>query len=618
MAFTFNFGGFNPDWFNPANFNGNQEGEAEGGQQGYQNPFAQRQKKERKPRKPIGNAFTRTLINLGVTILFALVYFYVELPALNFHSEDLYVFVFLVCAAYCAMAMITSGFQAEGVKGYVGFVKKQCTVPFIVFIGLIAAIAIGAISSWVVLRAPAYSELLKIDSGDFTAEIEEIRYDQIPMLDASSAAQLGSRKLGELADMVSQFEILSSYNQINYQGRPVRVTSLAYGDIIKWFTNRSAGLPAYMIIDMVTQEAEVVRLEEGMKYTTAEHFGRNLYRHIRFNYPTMMFDEPVFEIDENGTPYWVCARIVKTIGLFGGTDIKGAVLVNAITGESEYHEQVPTWVDRLYSSDLIMEQYDFYGMYHNGFINSMFGQKDVKLTTDGYNYIAIDDDVYMYTGVTSVTSDQSNIGFILSNQRTKETNFYPCAGATEYSAMASAESQVQQMRYVATFPLLLNIADQPTYFMALKGADGLVKMYAMVNVQQYQIVETGDTLAECEANYRRTLANAGLIGAGDAGVGGGELQSEHGIVAEIRSAVINGNTHYYVRMEHSKGYLDFNAADVPRAVLLNQGDSIWYDYILEDAEFPENGIVQASAFWFDGEEGPTDVFEATEPAEPAA
>lgn len=619
MAFTFNFGGFNPDWFNPANFNGNQEGEAEGGQQqSYQNPFAQRPKKERKPRKAIGNAFTRTLINLGVTILFALVYFYVELPALNFHSEDLYVFVFLVCAAYCAMAMITSGFQADGVKGYVGFVKKQCAVPFLVFIGLIAAIAIGAISSWVVLRAPAYSELLKIDSGDFTAEIEEIRYDQIPMLDASSAAQLGSRKLGELADMVSQFEILSSYNQINYQGRPVRVTSLAYGDIIKWFTNRSAGLPAYMIIDMVTQEAEVVRLEEGMKYTTAEHFGRNLYRHIRFHYPTMMFDEPVFEIDENGTPYWVCARIVKTIGLFGGTDIKGAVLVNAITGESEYHEQVPTWVDRLYSSDLIMEQYDFYGMYHNGFINSMFGQKDVTLTTDGYNYIAIDDDVYMYTGVTSVTSDQSNIGFILSNQRTKETNFYPCAGATEYSAMASAESQVQQMRYVATFPLLLNIADQPTYFMALKGADGLVKMYAMVNVQQYQIVETGDTLAECEANYRRTLANAGLIGAGDAGVGGGELQSEHGIIAEIRSAVINGNTHYYVRMEHSKGYLDFNAADVPRAVLLNQGDSIWYDYVLEDAEFPENGIVQASAFWFDGEEGPTDVFEETEPAEPAA
>ena len=615
MAFTFNFGGFNPDWFNPENFQGGANDE----QGSAQNPFAQRPKKERKPRKAIGNAFTRILLNLGVTLVFALVYFYVELPALNFHSEDLYVFIFLVCAVYCGMAVITSGFQGDGVKGYVGFVKKQCTVPFFVFIGLILAVAIGAISSWVVLRAPAYSELLTIADGDFTAEIEEIRYDQIPMLDADSAAQLGSRKLGELADMVSQFEILPSYNQINYQGRPVRVTSLAYGDIIKWFTNRSEGLPAYLIIDMVTQEAEVVRLGEGMRYTTAEHFGRNLYRHIRFHYPTMMFEEPVFEIDESGTPYWVCARIVKTFGLFGGTDIKGAVLVNAITGESEYYEEVPSWVDRLYSSELIMEQYDFYGMYHNGFINSIFGQKDVKLTTEGYNYIAIDDDVYMYTGVTSVTSDQSNIGFILSNQRTKETHYYHVAGATEYSAMASAESQVQQMRYTATFPLLLNIADEPTYFMALKGADGLVKMYAMVNVQQYQIVETGDTLAECEINYRKTLANAGLIGAGDLDVNvGGEKQTEHGIVAEIRSAVIDGNTHYYVRMEHSKGYLDFNAADVPRAVLLDKGDSVWYHYVLETAEFPENGIVQASDFWFDGEEGPTDTFEATDPAAPAA
>ena len=503
MPFSFDFGG----GFNPANFGGFNGADGQGNA-GYTPP---RPKKERKPRKPIGNAFARTLINLAVTLVFGLVYFYVELPAINLHAEEFYVFVFLLCAVYCVCAVLTSGFQGEGVKGYVHFVKKQCTVPFLAFIALIAAIAIGAISSWVVLRAGAYSKLLPIESGDFTAEVEEISYDQIPMLDADSAARLGSRKLGELSDMVSQFEILPTYTQINYQGRPVRVTSLRYGDLIKWFTNRSNGLPAYIVIDMVTQEAEVVRLDEGMKYTTAEHFGRNLYRHLRFHYPTMMFEEPVFEIDEEGTPYWVCSRIVKTIGLFGGTDIKGAVLVNAITGESEYYEQVPNWVDRVYSSNIIMQQYDYYGMYHNGFINSIFGQRDVTLTTTGWNYIAINDDVYMYTGVTSVTSDQSNIGFILTNQRTKETHFYPSAGATETSAMESAQSQVQQMRYQATFPLLLNIADQPTYFMALKGEDGLVKMYAMVNVQQYQLVETGQTVAECETEYRQALAHAGLI-----------------------------------------------------------------------------------------------------------
>ena len=609
MPFSFDFGGFDPSAF--------------GGFSGGDASQPQRPKRERKPRKAIGNAFTRTLINLGVTLLFGLGYFYFELPALNFHAEEFYVFVFLLCAVYCVCAVLTSGFQGEGVKGYFGFVKKQCTIPFLVLVALIAAIIIGGLTSWVVIRAGSYSKLLSIKDGDFASEVEEISYNQIPMLDEDSAARLGSRKLGELADMVSQFEILPSYTQINYQGRPVRVTSLAYGDLVKWFTNRSAGLPAYLIIDMVTQEAEVVRLDEGMKYTTAEHFGRYLPRHLRFHYPTYMFADPVFEINEEGEPYWVCPRMVKTIGLFGGADIQGAVLVNAVTGESQYYEEVPNWVDHVYDANLIMEQYDYYGMYHNGFINSIFGQRDVTHTTEGYNYIAIGDDVYMYTGVTSVTSDQSNIGFILSNQRTKETHFYSVAGATEASAQASAMSQVQQMRYVATFPLLLNIADQPTYFMSLKGEDGLVKMYAMVNVQQYNIVETGSTVAECEANYRRALADSGLISDGDAEAVPSDQEEISGAIAEIRTAVLDGNSYYFLRLEGQDTFYAVNAAENPLAVILNAGDQVTIAYTAGEGGGILSGTSVARAGetpgTFTPEEAPADApAETGQPAEDAA
>ena len=609
MPFSFDFGGFDPSAF--------------GGFSGGDASQPQRPKRERKPRKAIGNAFTRTLINLGVTLLFGLGYFYFELPALNVHAEVFYVFVFLLCAGYCVCAVLTSGFQGEGVKGYFGFVKKQCTIPFLVLVALIAAIIIGGLTSWVVIRAGSYSKLLSIKDGDFASEVEEISYNQIPMLDEDSAARLGSRKLGELADMVSQFEILPSYTQINYQGRPVRVTSLAYGDLVKWFTNRSAGLPAYLIIDMVTQEAEVVRLDEGMKYTTAEHFGRYLPRHLRFHYPTYMFADPVFEINEEGEPYWVCPRMVKTIGLFGGTDIQGAVLVNAVTGESQYYEEVPNWVDHVYDANLIMEQYDYYGMYHNGFINSIFGQRDVTHTTEGYNYIAIGDDVYMYTGVTSVTSDQSNIGFILSNQRTKETHFYSVAGATEASAQASAMSQVQQMRYVATFPLLLNIADQPTYFMSLKGEDGLVKMYAMVNVQQYNIVETGSTVAECEANYRRALADSGLISDGDAEAVPSDQEEISGAIAEIRTAVLDGNSYYFLRLEGQDTFYAVNAAENPLAVILNAGDQVTIAYTAGEGGGILSGTSVARAgetpVTFTPEEAPADApAETGQPAEDAA
>ena len=541
----------------------------------YQQPRPQ-SRPQPKPRKPVGTPVTRTVINIAATLVFALVYFYTQLPAINLQSEAFYAFVFLCCAVYCGCALFTSGFQGNGAKGYITFVKKQCAIPALAIVLLAAVIIVGSIASSILLRADAYSKLLPLEPGDFANDIHEISYDQIPMLDDDSAARLGSRKLGELADMVSQFEVMGTYTQINYQGRPVRVSSLRYGDLIKWVTNRAEGLPAYVIIDMTTQNAEVVRLDEGMKYTTAEHFSRNLYRHLRFNYPTYMFDEPVFEINEDGTPYWVCSRIVRRIGLFGGTDISGAVLVNAITGESQYYESqdIPSWVDRVYTADIIIQQYDYYGQYHNGFLNSMFGQRDVTVTTEGYNYLVIGDDVYMYTGVTSVTSDESNIGFILTNQRTKATTFYSIAGAEEFSAMASAQSKVQQMNYIATFPLLLNIADQPTYFMALKGNDGLVKMFAMVNVRQYSIVATGYTVAECEQNYRNDLVHNGLIDNAQGEISSTDTDTVSGVVSEIRTAVINGNSQYFLQLQGDSRYYVISAADDADAVILNTGDRV--------------------------------------------
>ena len=540
------------------------------------NPFAGKPKREKKPRKAIGSPLGRTVLNLAVTLLVAAIYYYVELPALNLHSGSLYVFVILLCAVYCGMAILTSGFQGNGAKGYFGFVKKQCKIPFFLALAMILTAVIGSVIGWKLIRAADYRELLAVETGDFASEVEEISFDQIPMLDRDSASKLGNRKLGELADMVSQFEVDDDYTQINYKDRPVRVTALRYGDWIKWLNNRADGLPAYLIIDMVTQNVEVVRLEQGIRYTTAEHFSHNLQRHLRFHYPTYIFDAPAFEIDEDGNPYWVCPRLTNTIGLFGGTDVLGAVLVNAVTGETEYYKvgEIPNWVDHVYNADLIISQYDNHGRYIHGFINSLFGQRDVTVTTDGYNYIALNDDVYMYTGITSVVSDESNIGFILSNQRTKETRFYSVAGAEEYSAMDSARGQVQQMNYTATFPLLLNIADQPSYFMALKDAAGLVKMYAMVNVSQYQIVATGSSVADCESSYRLMLARNGLISDSDTDVkptGQGQVT---GTIAEIRSAVVEGNTWYYLRLQDGTVYYAISAADDKNAVILSVGDQV--------------------------------------------
>lgn len=541
----------------------------------------------------------KILINLLVTAVVGFLYFYVTLPALNFQSTEFYVFLFVLCLVYLVCALVTSGFQdshvvmdgKEKVKHYFHFIKQQCLPVAIFMLLLIVVGVVGQIISLPIFRAQDYRQLLTVNSGEFTQDISQISFDEIPTLDRTSAEYLGDRQMGTLSDMVSQFEYGGDSTQINYQGRPVRVAPVAYADLFKWLTNRGEGLPAYVLVDMVTQEAQVVRLDEGMKYSFSEPLNRNIVRHLRFQYPTFMFSTPRFEIDEDGQPWWIAPRVVKTIGLFGGTDIQGAVLCNAITGESQYYDEVPTWVDNLYTPALIMEQYDYYGTLVNGFINSIFGQKDVTVTTEGYNYIAINDDVYVYTGVTSANSDQSNLGFLLSNQRTKETTFYDAPGATEEAAQASAEGVVQDLGYTATFPLLINVAGQPTYFIPLQDNTLLVKSYAMVNVAQYQLVATGNTVSQCEQEYIRMLTDKGLTEEEEV-----PQTSAQGVVAEIRSAVLDGNTYYYVRLEGQNMFYSLSARDNQLAVVLNIGDWVTIEHqVTED----DTAIVQGYSLTID-------------------
>lgn len=537
-------------------------------------PPPPRPKRPRKERKPMSKGKSIAL-SLLITLVFGFLYFYFELPALNIHSMELYVFIVLLCLVYCACTLVFQGFAAMSFKGYVGQARKSAAVPFYIICLCVIVCVIGAAIGWKLFRARDYASLLPVEDGNFSAEVAEISFDQIPMLDKSSANVLANRKLGELSELVSQFEVHWDSFQINYRDRPVRVTYLEYGDFFKWFNNQRRGIPAYMIIDMVTQEVSVHKLENGIRYSPSEYFFRNINRYLRFKYPTMIFDDVNFEIDEDGDPYWVATTIKKRIGLFNGPDASGAVLVNAVTGESEWlaAENIPSWVDRVYTADLIIRQYDYRGLYQNGFLNSLFGQSGCTETTSGYNYIAQDDDVWLYTGVTSVSGDQGNIGFILVNQRTKEARYYPCAGAEEESARNSARGALQQYSYDATFPLLLNIGGQPTYFMAMKDASQLVKMYAMVNVQQYQIVATAPSVTACVASYEQLLVQNDLIDEGGTQTPQ-ETREVKGRIEEKREAVVSGNTQYYVKLERDDAWYILPVNKFPEAVILNPTDRV--------------------------------------------
>ena len=504
----------------------------------------------------------RIIISLLVTILFGGIDYYISLPPLHIKSAEFWGFlffitiVFLVCFFFSSVIRMLKGSQItpKNRKIKAPKSKKGKIIVFISGAVVLAGFILIFISSSQMFNAKDYRNLLTVQERDFNEDVAEISLSQIPVVDRDTATRLGSRKIGEVVELVSQFNVSDFYTQINYKSAPTRVSPLDYADIIKWISNRAEGIPYYVKIDMATQDTELVKLEKGMKYTPGEFFSRDLLRHVRFSYPTKMFENITFEIDDNGHPYWNVSYYDYTIGFLGGRDITGIIMVDAVTGEMKNYPvaDVPQWVDTVYDSEMLIEQADLWGAYTNGYWNSIFGQKNVVQTTDGYNYIALEDDVWMYTGITSVVDDASNVGFILVNLRTKEARQYTMNGAEEYSAMESAEGMIQEKNYIATFPILVNIADTPSYFISLKDNAGLVKAYSFVSVTDYQIVGVADTIAGAATEYRRLLKDIGGVK---------EEEKPEPITVEIditvgavSSAVVEGNTVYYIKATDGKIY----------------------------------------------------------------
>lgn len=526
-----------------------------------------------------------------ITIVFALVSFYFTLPALNFRSPAFYGWLLEVAVVY-VLASLIGTFSVSDLKNRTvdfKFLKTNAKIGILIIAVSVVVLGLGHVASHQFFHASAYQKMMPVENREFSEDITQISMNDVPIVDRDSAVQLGNRKIGELVNLISQFEVDESsysYTQINYQGVPTRVAPLRYGNVIKWFNNQSNGIPGYISVDMKTQDVDLIQLEQGIKYSPGEYFFRDLDRHLRFKYPTKIFESYSFEVNDDGKPYWICPVIQYTIGFFGGRDVAGVVMVDACTGDSQYYDisEVPEWVDRAYSADIINEQINYWGQYKNGFINTIIGQKDVCVTSGGYNYLALEDDVWLYTGLTSVGNDASNIGLVLVNMRTKEAHYYIVSGATEYSAMASAEGQVQNLAYKATFPVLLNIGGQPTYLVSLKDNAGLVKKFAFVNVEKYQQVAIGDTLNDAYTAYAKQLSSGQIIDTS-------ALEEITGKVLSVNTAVKEGNTYFYIQVSgSSKVFMASIQLDDVLAVIAPE-DKVTIGYMdSEDAFIMMNSI----------------------------
>lgn len=559
----------------------------------------------------------RLLLCALITAVVGGIAYYMMLPALNVHDTQLYLFLILLVVVFAGSFFLVC--RANKKAERLEYVKKKTLIPVVIVAVIAVVMLVGFLVGATIFRASAYSDLMTVQNSDFDRDFSDISYDEVPRIDASRAKTLADQQLGSLSQYKSQYVVADATTQINYRGVPCRVASLQYADVFKWVNNTKNGLPAYILIDVVSQKVTVVNCVEkfgsGIQYSPAEYFNEKLIRHLRFQYPTKLLDTPNFEIDESGHPYWVTASLTKKIGLFGGTDVQGAIVTDALSGESKYYpidtvrkDKSLNWIDVVYSDQLLIEQYNYYGKLKKGFWNSIIFQNDVNVASSGNGYIAMDDDVWVYTGITSSKTDTSNFGFILCNQRTKEVRYYQNGGAIETSAMESAQDAVQNFGYAATFPILLDIEGQPSYFMSLYGDSNTVKGYALVSLEDKTVVGTGliDTNSDAKAlntaveNYINAMKDKGWIAktvsaadyvkdeaeiatAGGEQTGGAAEPSAKpsaptdsktitGKITDIKSSVNDGNTVYYLQVDGVYYYI--RVTDCMQVLLLQKGDTV--------------------------------------------
>ncbi len=482
------------------------------------------------------NKIVKYLIRYAIILAILFGVYYVTLPALNLHSTGFWMFLafslFLLLSPFLFSRPKANGFGAfiEGlVNKKIGQRKKEKKreegdivvgggnrrrLLFIPILLPIAVVVLGNIFSSTLFNARRYAAVIDVKEAVFREDMPETEnVTNIALMDSDSAAIVGSRTLGSLSDVVSQYEISGSYNQINYLRTPKKVANLEYAGFFKWLGNRASGIPGYVMVDPVSNTAEYKELTTPMRYVESGYFGDDLMRKLRFSFPTKILGTPRYEIDETGNPVFIVPCMAPRVSMFGAMDVSEVIVFDPVTGKGTLYglENTPAWIDVVYDGNLATEKYNWKGLLSGGFFNSIIGNRDCKQTTDDFGYIVLGDDVWYFTGVTSVNSDRSNIGFIITNARTGEYKYYPVIGAEEHSAMGAAEGEVQEKGYAASFPALINVKGEATYIMVLKDDGGLVKLYALVNVEKYSIVATGTTQEAAMKAYKNLLVEEGIL-----------------------------------------------------------------------------------------------------------
>ena len=486
------------------------------------------------------NSFKLLLIALIAFLLF-----YTQMPVLQYGFISIGIIILILSIAFF---LFSSSFKIENGGNKIRLIKSVSWIKYVALASFVYITVLPFFTSTPILHSQKYQQLIgKVNVGKKISDhITPISLDEVRVVDESLAHLVGEKVLGSQSALGSQVE-LGDFCIQKVNNQLVWVAPLEHSGFFKWFSN-SEGTPGYVTVS-VTNERDVKLVQTiqnkpiKIKYQEGAFLGDNLHRHVYFNgYSTIGLTDFSFEIDDTGKPFWVITTYEKAIG-FSGKNANGVIVVDAQNGDIQRFElnNVPKWIDRVQPSNLIQDQLNDWGEYVNGYWN--FANTNKLQTTEGMLLVyGKDNKSYWYTGLTSVGKDESTVGFMLVDTRTKEATYYKQSGATEVAAQQSAEGKVQEKGYVATTPIPYNINNIPTYVMALKDNGGLVKMYAMVGINDYTVVGVGNTLRETLTSFKNTYNMTGNKLSGNTPTVKKEVIS---IITRVQNDVKNGNSFYY-------------------------------------------------------------------------
>ena len=478
-------------------------------------------------------------------IVIAFLLFYFALPVINYGFLGLPIILLVLTLIGI---FIFTRFKVVNEKK-IQLVEKPSKIFFII-IGLLLfyIVVFPLFTSLPMFRTQAYKNLLgKVGDGtSISNHIAPISIDEIRVVDQDLAYLLGEKILGSQPALGSQVELGNFC--IQKVGKDLYwVAPLLHSGFFKWMNNQE-GTAGYVMVS-ATNERDVKLVQNvggkdiKIKYQSEAYFGSEIARHLYMNgYATVGLTDYTFEIDDAGKPFWVVTKYDKKIG-FAGNDATGVVVVDAQTGAmTDYSiDKIPNWVDRVQPIGFIEEQLNDWGEYVHGYWN--FSNANKLQITEGLTLVyGKNNKSYWYTGLTSVGKDESAVGFVLVDSRTKETTFYKQSGATEFAAQGSAEGKVQEKGYKSSLPIPYNINNIPTYVMTLKDDGGLVKMFAMVAISDYTIVGVGNSMREALTSFKSAYNMTGSKLNSKSLTNKKQLKS---IVTRITNDVRNGNSFYY-------------------------------------------------------------------------